>query len=57
MYDEDKWESEREKIWALQVAFGFVQKQSFLKRIPKFFFRKMRFYITSTQECIAYHAS
>ena len=43
MYDEDKWESEREKIWALQVAFGFVQKLSFLKRISKFFFRKKTF--------------
>ena len=43
MYDEDKWESEREKIWALQVAFGFVQKQSFLKRISKFFFRNKAF--------------
>ena len=53
MYDEDKWESEREKIWALQVAFGFVQKLSFLKRISKFFFRKKkRFYITSSQECV-----
>ena len=52
MYDEDKWESEREKIWALQVAFGFVQKQSFLKRIPKFFLRKKAFLNNTTQECV-----
>ena len=52
MYDEDKWESEREKIWALQVAFGFVQKKASWKEFQSSFFGKKRFYITSTQVCV-----